>query len=133
MVLVDTSVWVEYLRGSRSPSDRWLAAAIADERPLAWTEPILLELSSGATTPRRAAVLRALLNRGPLLRVGDLADWESAASLRRTARVRGLTVRSAVDCLIATVAIREGVPIVARDRDYRMLARVSALEVLDVG
>jgi predicted nucleic acid-binding protein len=132
-VLVDTSAWIEFLRGTGGPEDRWLRAALADDRSLAWTEPILLELASGVATPRRAAELRALLQRGPLLRVEGLGDWEAAAGLRRTARAKGLEVRSPVDCLIAAVAVREGVPILARDRDYAVLARVGGLELVDAG
>lgn len=132
-VLVDTSAWIEFLRGTGGAEDRWLRAALADERPLAWTEPILLELASGTSTPRRAAELRALMQRGPLLRVEGLGDWEAAAGLRRAARARGLAVRSPVDCLIAAVAVREAVPILARDRDYAVLAGVSGLELVDAG
>jgi len=132
-VLVDTSAWIEFLRGTGGPEHRWLRAALSDDRPLAWTEPVLLELASGVSTPRRAAELRALLQRGPLLRVEGLGDWEAAAGLRRAARARGLAVRSPVDCLVAAVAVREEVPVLARDRDFAAIAAVSGLELVDVG
>ncbi|TVP63967.1 MAG: PIN domain-containing protein, partial [Nitriliruptor sp.] len=94
-----------------------------------WTEPILHELTAGASSPRRAADLLALLLRGPILAVEGLQDWEVAAQLYLSARSRGLIVRSSIDCLIAAVALRTGSPVLARDRGLDALAQVSDLVV----
>jgi predicted nucleic acid-binding protein len=126
-VLVDTSAWVEYLRGTGSPHHRWLRASVRAGTPLAWTEPILFELTAGAGETQRAAELRALLLRGPMLAISGLQDWEQAAQLYRKARARGLTVRSSVNCLIAAVAIRTATPLLTVDRDFEALAEVSDL------
>ena len=128
-VLVDTSAWVEYLRGTDSPYTSYVREAILADRPLAWTEPILYELTAGARSPRRADELRALLLRGPMLAIDGLQDWELAAQLYRSARSKGLTVRSTVDCLIAAVGLRTATPVLARDRDFEALAEVSNLVV----
>jgi predicted nucleic acid-binding protein len=130
-VLVDTSAWVEYLRGTRSPHHHWLREAITQQTPVGWTEPILYELTAGARSAARADELRGLLLRGPMLAIGGLRDWEDAAWLYRTARWRGLTVRSTVDCLIAAVAVRTTTPVLARDRDFEALATVSELQLLE--
>jgi predicted nucleic acid-binding protein len=127
MVLVDTSAWIEYLRGTGSPYNTYVREAILADRPLGWTDPILYELTAGARSPRRAADLRALLLRGPVLAVEGLQDWEGAAQLYRSARSNGLTVRSSIDCLIAAVALRTGNPVLAVDRDFEALAQVSDL------
>ena len=129
IVLVDTSAWIEYLRGTDSPYTTYVRDAILADRPLAWTEPILYELTAGAASPRRATELRALLLRGPILAVAGLQDWEDAAHLYRSARSKGLTVRSSIDCLIAAVALRTGTPVLARDRHFDALAQVSDLVV----
>ncbi|MEX2548820.1 MAG: PIN domain nuclease [Nitriliruptoraceae bacterium] len=126
-VLVDTSAWVEYLRGTGSPHNDWIRGAILAERPLAWTEPVFYELIAGAGSPRRVGDLRALLLRGPIFGVEGLQDWEDAAQLYRSARSKGLTVRSSIDCLIAAVALRTGSPLLALDRDFEALAQVSDL------
>ena len=57
-------------------------------------------------------------------------DHIDAANLFRQARRRGVTVRSTIDCLIASVCIRERVPLLHRDRDFDHLARVSDLLVV---
>lgn len=126
-VLVDTSAWIEFLRGTGSPHNRWIREALRTETPLGWTDPILYELTAGAGSPRRVEELRALLLRGPMIAVDGLQDWEDAAQLCRAARSTGLTVRSSVDCLIAAVALRTGSPVLALDRAFDALARVSDL------
>ena len=128
-VLVDTSAWIEYLRGTNSAYNTFIREAILADTPLAWTEPIVYELTAGARSPQRADELRALLLRGPFLAVDGLQDWEVAALLFRSARSRGLTVRSSMDCLVAAVALRTGSPVLARDRDFEALAEVSDLVV----
>lgn len=129
--LVDTSAWVEYLRSTGSRHNAWIREAIADERPLAWTDPVHFELTAGAGSSERADELRALLMRGPMLPVSGLRDWEDAAQLYRSAHSRGLTIRSSIGCLIAAVALRTGSSILAVDRDFAALAQVSDLEILD--
>jgi predicted nucleic acid-binding protein len=78
-VLVDTSAWIEYLRGTGSRHGVWLREAIRGGTPLAWTEPILAELMAGARDAHRVAAFRALVLRGSLLAVEGLQDWEHAA------------------------------------------------------
>jgi predicted nucleic acid-binding protein len=129
-VIVDTSAWVEYLRGTGSPCNLWLRDAIAEGRSLGWTDPVMYELTAGARTTDRAAELRALLVRGPMHPVSGLQDWEDASDLYRLARRRGLTVRSSIDCLIAAVALRTGNPILTVDRDFSALAAISDLELI---
>jgi predicted nucleic acid-binding protein len=129
-VLVDTSAWVEYLRGTGSAHNVWIRQAIADERPMGWTDPVLYELMAGARSTERARELRGLLMRGEMHPVAGLQDWEDAAHLYRAARIRGLTVRSSVDCLIAAVALRTGNAILAVGRDFEVLSQVSDLHLV---
>ena len=129
-VLVDTSAWVEYLRATGRAHHHWVRDAVAREIPLAWTDPVLYELTAGARTTARSDQLRALLARGPLLAVAGLRDWEDAARLYRTARSKGSTVRSTVDCLIAAVAVRTATPVMARDRDYDALEKICDLQLV---
>lgn len=131
-VLVDTSAWVEFLRATGTAHHRWVRRA-ADQEPssLGWTEPVLHELASGTRSAVHATRLTQLLRRGPVLPLDGLVDWGDAATLSRRARRNGTPVRSALDCLIATVAIRTGTPVLARDRDFIHLAAVSDLEVVE--
>ncbi len=100
-MLVDTSAWVEFLRDTGSPVcaevDRLLGSDFAI------TDPVLMEVLAGAR------------------------DFDDAAQLFRVCRRGGRTVRRLIDCLIAAIAIREGVPILHADSDFTVLARYTRL------
>jgi predicted nucleic acid-binding protein len=54
--------------------------------------------------------------------------FEEAAQIYRTGRATGFTIRSALDCLIAACAIRNGVPLLHSDRDFNTIARFTRLQ-----
>lgn len=130
MIAVDTSVWVDFFADRDTWQVHRLAQDIEDDLPIAVPSLVLTEVLQGIRDDRgydRAA--RDLLRFEPLDLVGA-ADHLAAAQLFRRAHRRGVTVRTTIDCLIATVCIREEVPLLHRDRDYDNLARVSDLLVV---
>lgn len=120
MILVDTSAWVEFLRGTGSPTcdavDRLLA------RDIAICDPISMELLAGARDEPQLRQLRGLLARTTSLPTTS-ADHEMAAAMYRACRVRGETVRKLIDCLIGAVAVGAGVDVLHADADFETLAR----------
>lgn len=129
MIVLDTSAWVEYLRGTGSAVASTVRDEIAHERPLAVPDVVRLELLAGAAEPAVDG-LRRLLARFEPLPTASPADHDLAASLYCRARARGETVRSLVDCLVAAMALRSGAPVLAQDRDYQVLAAVSDLQLV---
>ena len=126
MVLVDTSVWVEFFR---RPS-RIDLAAVVDLDDVVTCLPVLQEVLQGfreeaAFTLARDAMLALPMVEAPLRQV----VFEEAVGLYRRARAAGLTVRSSVDCLIAACALRHGLTVLHHDRDFGFLAKVSPLRV----
>lgn len=118
MILVDTSAWIGHLRGTDSVVVAELGSLIEAGADLATTEPIVMELLAGADTPERLEPLDTLANGLPLLSVDVLIDFRQAAGIYQAARRRGHPVRSLVDCLIASVAMRHDAPILHDHRDY---------------
>jgi predicted nucleic acid-binding protein len=118
MILVDSSAWIGHLRGTDSVVVAELGSLIEAGADLATTEPIVMELLAGADTPERLEALDTLANGLPLLSVDVLIDFRQAAGIYQAVRRRGHPVRSLVDCLIASVAMRHDVPILHDDRDY---------------
>ena len=119
-MLADTSAWVEYLRGTGSATHVALRAGV--EAGEVWiTEPVVLEVLQGGRSESHVRSLQGLLWRARLLAV-DSADYAEAAFLHRVCRANGVTVRSSLDCLIAAVSIRTGVPVLHHDRDFDVLA-----------
>ena len=129
-ILVDTSAWVEFLRGTGSRINVRVRDFIESGARLATTDVVVMELLAGARSESRSKELRRFLLRFEHLPSEGLADFEKAAGIYRTCRQRGSTVRSLFDCLISIVAIREGIPVLAHDRDFEAIADHTPLEVL---
>lgn len=129
MILADTSAWVEYDRATGSAVHRRMRQLIAEERPLATTEAVVMEVVAGRATPGRELDLRRLLARFTLLPLDAAVDFDGAARVYRECRVRGVTPRGLVDCMIATVAARRGAALLAHDADLSRIAQVLVLEL----
>ena len=130
MTLVDTSVWIATFR-DRAPLDldRWVPF---DE--IVTCLPVIQEVLQGfrdETAYRRAteAMFALPIVESPL----DEGLVREAVALYRTARRRGLTIRSSVDCLIAACALRHDLDVLHQDRDFPSLAKVSALRQRSAG
>lgn len=127
MILVDTSVWVEVFR---RPS-RFRLEDHVDFDDVVTCLPVVQEVLQGFRDPfafrkAREALLALPIVESPL----TLEVYEEAVELYRTARRIGVTVRSSTDCLIATCALRNSLPVLHRDRDYEGLARASWLQTV---
>jgi len=126
VILVDTSAWIEFLRDTGSQVcnavDRLLDA------DLAICDAVSMEVLAGARDERHLVQLRGLLARASLLPTTP-ADYEAAASMYRSCRARGDTVRKLIDCLIGAVAVRNGVEVIHADTDFVALARHTGLRL----
>lgn len=130
MIVVDTSVWIEFLRGSDQPQAIRLAQLIEASAPVALTDVVMTELLQGVASDEEAELLEARLLAFPILRLERLDDYALAASLHRQARAAGVTIRKTLDCLIAAPCVRAGVPLLHADADFDRLAGCTALEVV---
>jgi hypothetical protein len=130
VILVDSSAWIEYLRSTGSPVERYLRTALADGQPLATTGVILLEVLAGARDESHARELHRLLARCRLLAAEEPSDHEAAAALYRSCRRQGVTIRRPPDLLIATIAIRTGACLLHLDADFASIARHAPLQVV---
>jgi predicted nucleic acid-binding protein len=129
MILVDTSVWIEYLRGTGSLAAVELRRLLSEElNQVAMCEPVAMEILSGAADDKTHAKLEQLVNGLPSLGVDDAVDFRVAAGIYRAARHAGQTIRSLNDCLIAAVAIRHNARIVHRDADFDVISGMTALK-----
>ena len=104
MVIVDTTVWIDYFRGRRT-AQRWLDQALGVTR-VGLCDLILCEILQGMQSDADAAAVLAQMSSFDLLDTGgiDLA----VASARNYRRLRRVPVRKTIDCLIATLCLREG-------------------------
>ena len=129
MILVDTSAWVEYDRATGSPVDQRLSELIGAEGPVAVTEPIIMEVLAGARSDDRESQLRRLLRRFVLLPFDVIIDFDGAVRVYRSCRAVGVTPHGLIDCMIASVARRQGATLLAQDIDMSRVASVIGLEL----
>jgi len=127
VTLIDTSAWVEFLRATGSEVHHHLRRLIESEATLHTTDVVVMEVLAGARDQPHLARLRRLLSRCDFVPVAGLSDFESAAELYRLCRRGGETVRALNDCLIAAVALRAGLDLLAADRDFDVLVRHTEL------
>ena len=128
MILVDTSAWVEFLRGTGSAIHVRLRSLHELTAELFVTDVVTMELLAGVRTLAEQDRVEAVVFGLPSLNV-EPDDFIRAADFFRTCRRGGETVRKLDDCLIAAVAIRNDVPVLHADRDFDVLARHTRLQV----
>lgn len=122
MILVDSSVWIDWLRGADTSAVRFLQAREAGDE-LALTHMIYLEVLQGVQSDRQFKQVREVLGAQWMLEpVHGLDTLAAAAGLYGRARTAGLTIRKSTDCLIAAIAIEHGALLVHNDRDFVALA-----------
>lgn len=129
MILVDTSAWIEVFRRNTDLD----ITTIAEPDQWVTCPPIIQEVLQGFRDERAFRTAREAMLALPI--IGDPLDIElhlEAAELYRAARRQGLTLRSSVDCLIGACALRHDLPILHRDRDYRLIAQVSPLKEVPI-
>ncbi len=131
MILADTSAWVEYDRATGSAPDHRLKELIETGASVAVTEPIVMEVLSGARDDRREEQLRRLLDSVELLSFDVVTDFDGAVRIYRRCRAAGVTPRGMIDCMIAAVAWRQRAALLAHDADMDRVARVMDLELDD--
>jgi len=124
MILIDTSAWIEYLRDTGSNTCERVQELLAQD--LAVADPIRMEVLAGARDEHHLLQLRGLLARGTNFSAISM-DYDHAAVLYRQCRAKGETVRKLIDCLIAAIAIRNGITVLHQDADFEVLARHTAL------
>jgi predicted nucleic acid-binding protein len=129
MSLIDSSAWIEFLRATGSETHRSLRALLSGGGEMSTTEPVAMELLAGARSARERRRIERTLAACRLVPVDNAADWEDAAAIYQRCRRAGETPRQLFDCLIAAVAIRANLPILARDRDFELITRHTTLEL----
>ena len=127
LILVDSSAWVEFLRNTGSLACIRLRELVRTEN-IAVCDAVRMEVLVGARDQSNLRYLQRLLARTTPISTQS-SDYENAAELYRRCRRQGETVRKLLDCLIAAVAIRAGIPVLHNDRDFDVLARHAELQI----
>ncbi|TPW13075.1 MAG: twitching motility protein PilT [Halothiobacillaceae bacterium] len=135
MILVDTSVWIDYLRERDNPAVAKLTRVLDDSLPFGISPIIFQELLQGAKTPADFNKLELYFGSQRCYHPQELLSaHREAAHIYLRCRLAGTTVRSTVDCLIAQTAIEHNLLLLHNDRDFTQMAKViSELRIFDLG
>ena len=128
MVVVDTAVWAAWFNAEKNGYTERLRRALDAEEDLGIAPDILTEVLQGFRTDAGFRAASAMLLEVPLLSL-DADGYVAAAQLFRSLRKRGVTVRGAVDCIIAQTCLAAGAELLSPDRDFAAMARHTGLRM----
>ncbi len=130
MILVDSSVWIDYFRGAVTDKTEKLDRLLGRE-PLAVGDLILTEVLQGFADERDFQQARKMLTSLTVIELGGQEIAVQAAKNFRTLRKLGITVRKTIDTVIATRCIESGYDLLHDDRDFDPFAKHLGLRVPD--
>ena len=129
MVIVDTTVWVDYLNGRRNDQTEWLLSQIGKES-IGLLDLVLCEVLQGVRGESQFQELKEQLLEFKIFYPSSVELAIASASNFRELRKRGFTVRKTIDCWIATFCLREGHSLLHRDPDFEVFEKQLGLQVV---
>jgi len=130
MILVDTSVWIDFLRGTDSPERLILHTLIENKEDISISEIILTECLQGVKNESEFRSLKGLLQEFPIYKPKGIETYISAAQIYRKCRKKGKTVRRTIDCIIEAICLENDLAILHKDSDFDIIAQSTGLKVL---
>ena len=122
-IIADTSVWINFFKGVESDEVNELVRFIENHQPIYLCPTIVQEVLQGITNDRQFKEIKEYLLAFPILNDDALEMAISAASLYRTLRKKGITIRKSNDCLIAQYAIKYSLSVLHQDRDFDLMLK----------
>jgi predicted nucleic acid-binding protein len=122
VIVVDTSVWIDFLNGRNAPHVRQLRAILGMQEIIVG-DLMLCEILQGLDSERAAQEVEAMLRRFEIVPMAGDRIAVAAAANFRSLRRRGITVRKTIDMLIGTWCIENRRPLLHNDSDFRPMAR----------
>lgn len=124
MILVDSSVWVDFFRSSPGRAGAELRRMIEENEPFALAGVVVAEVLQGLT--RDSGRIEGFLAQWDLLEPQGFETYREAAAIYRAARARGVSLTT-IDTLIAAVALEHGARVFTLDQDFSRTARITGL------
>ena len=131
MILVDTSVWIDIFSGHNTAHVVMLESLIESREDICLCGFVLTEILQGIRNDKEFKETESVLSDLIFLPM-TYETFLLAASIYRTLRVKGATIRNSVDCMIAAVCIENNVRLLHNDRDFDQIAEHFDLHIVDV-
>jgi len=117
MILVDSSVWIDYFNGKRTPQSEWLHSALGDEF-IVMGDLILAEVLQGFKKDSDFNKVKEMFLNFPFMEMLGLELAVKSAENYRFLRKKGVTVRKTIDILIGTFCIHHKISLLHDDQDF---------------
>jgi len=130
MILIDSSVWIDYFNGNKTAQTDWLDSALG-ETPIIIGDLILTEVLQGFQSDKDFKIARDLLLRIPFMPMGGQELALESAMNYRLLRKKGVMVRKTIDVMIGTFCIHYRLPLLHDDRDFDPMVKFLGLEVIE--
>lgn len=124
MILVDSSVWIDFFSSSPGRAAAELRRMIEEAEPFALTGIVVAEVLQGLR--RNAKRIEQYLAQWEMLEPRGFETYREAASIYRAARAKGITPTT-IDAVIAAIALEHKVSVFTLDRDFSRIARITRL------
>ncbi len=129
MILVDSSVWIDYFNGNQTPQSDWLDSALGSA-PIIMGDLILTEVLQGFQSDNDFKTARDLLLMIPFMSMGGQTIALKSAANFRLLRKKGITVRKTIDVIIGTFCIHNQLALLHCDRDFDPMAEYLDLKTV---
>jgi predicted nucleic acid-binding protein len=126
LILVDTSVWIDFFSTSPGPGGRELRRMIEEVEPFALTGIVIMEILQGLK--RDIQQIEHFLSMWEMLEPRGFSTYREASAISRLARSKGLSL-STVDTLIAAIALQHQATLFTLDKDFSRIARITSLHL----
>ncbi|MBF0479770.1 MAG: PIN domain-containing protein [Candidatus Omnitrophica bacterium] len=125
MILIDTSVLIDYLKGNQTETSNRLQYALDLKIPIGITSFIFQEVLQGVRTPQQFELLKKYLNTFPIYDPKSSREsYAQAAQIYFLCRKKGFTINSSVDCLVAQIACEHNLKLLHNDQDYFFIKKI---------
>jgi predicted nucleic acid-binding protein len=126
LILVDSSVWIDFFSSSPGRAGNELRRMISDAEPFALTGVVVTEILQGLT--REVSRIEHYLSQWEILEPSGFSTYREAAAIFRLARAKGVSLTT-IDALIAAIALEHGASVFTLDKDFSRIARLTELRL----
>jgi len=129
MILVDTSVWIDFFKAQTTAQVMLLEQSISDNKDICICGVILSEVLQGIRNERQYKLTKSYFNSLIFLPM-NYTTFLKSAEIYRYLRRNGVTIRKPIDCMIAAVSLQHNILLLHNDKDFDFIEQYSDLKVL---
>lgn len=132
MIVVDTSVWIDFFIGKETRQRHLLHQLIEKEEDICLTKIILTEILQGIKDDMIYEIIKSYLLEFPIIKPKGNETYIAAAEIYRKCRKQGKTLRKTIDCIIASIVKENDFALLHKDNDFEVIKKVVGLKIVKV-